>query len=249
MPDGRIDDWVFFYDAQYVSGGIMGLRWIVNTRWTLWRLVQMTCRGLTELPEQSRNAAHTSAITPRVETNGLSQMDYGRSGIAAREGLRPEMDEIRQIPSGDISLPDMDLDCIWMDDWRWTTGGGWQEMDVRRWITGDGWQSISLPIMKILGLCELILFAKWLTLISSYEVTIERRYTDTRYAAGDMVPATTWASCNAEYDPNFASVTPSHTVRMPIPHIMKPNKINPWRSNDPYRGGWQCWNRNNPYCE
>jgi len=30
----------------------------------------MTFRGLTELQEQSRNAAHTSAITHRVKTNG-----------------------------------------------------------------------------------------------------------------------------------------------------------------------------------
>jgi len=30
----------------------------------------MTFRGLTELQEQSRNAAHTSAITHRVEMNG-----------------------------------------------------------------------------------------------------------------------------------------------------------------------------------
>jgi len=30
----------------------------------------MTFKGLTELQEQSRNAAHTSAITHRVEMNG-----------------------------------------------------------------------------------------------------------------------------------------------------------------------------------
>jgi len=58
----------------------------------------MTFRGLTELQEQSRNAAHMSAITHRVETNGWSQRDRGRKWIATGYG--------------------------WMDDRRWMTGGG-----------------------------------------------------------------------------------------------------------------------------
>jgi len=64
-------------------------------------------------------------------------------------------------------------------------------MDVRRWITGDGRQSISFPFMKILRLYEVIPFSRSLTLISSYEVTIEHRYGDTRCIAGGMVPAST----------------------------------------------------------
>jgi len=107
----------------------------------------MTFRELTELQEQSRNAAHTSAITHRVETNGWNQLDHsrrwiaagdgsqpemdrGRRWIAAREALRPEMDDKRWIPSGDGSRPDMDRDLIWMDDRRWMTGDGLR--------TGDG---------------------------------------------------------------------------------------------------------------
>jgi len=61
----------------------------------------MTFRKLTELQEKSRNAAHTSAFTHIEETNG-------RRWIAAREGLRPEMDEKRWIAAGYGSRPDMD---------------------------------------------------------------------------------------------------------------------------------------------
>jgi len=35
----------------------------------------MSYRGLTELQQQSRNAAYTSAIMHRVEMNGRSQVD------------------------------------------------------------------------------------------------------------------------------------------------------------------------------
>jgi len=38
----------------------------------------MSFRGLTELQEQSRNAAHTSAIMHRVEMNCWNQLDRGR---------------------------------------------------------------------------------------------------------------------------------------------------------------------------
>jgi len=68
----------------------------------------MSFREVTELQEQSRNAAHTSAITHRVETNGWNQLDHSRRWIAAGNGSRP----------------DMDRDLIWMDDRRWMTGDG-----------------------------------------------------------------------------------------------------------------------------
>jgi len=55
----------------------------------------MTFKELTELQEQSQNAAHMSAITPRVATNGWNQLDHSRRWIAAREALRPEMDDKR----------------------------------------------------------------------------------------------------------------------------------------------------------
>jgi len=133
MPYGWIDEWVFSYGGRYVSGWIMGLRRTVNGRRTLWILVYMTFRGLTELQEQSRNAAHTSAITHWVETNAWNQLDQSRRwiaagdgsrpemdrgirGIAAGEGLRPEMDNMRWIPSGDGSRPVMNRDWIWMDE-------------------------------------------------------------------------------------------------------------------------------------
>jgi len=60
----------------------------------------MTFRALTELQEQSQNATHTSAITHRVKTNGWSQMDRSLRWIAAKNELRPEMDDKRWIPSG-----------------------------------------------------------------------------------------------------------------------------------------------------
>jgi hypothetical protein len=58
----------------------------------------MTFRKLTELQEKSRNAAHRSAITHSGNewlepTGSRPEMDRGRRGIAAGEGLRPEMDD------------------------------------------------------------------------------------------------------------------------------------------------------------
>jgi hypothetical protein len=38
----------------------------------------MTFRGLAELQDLSGNAAHTSAITHKVETNGWNQLDRSR---------------------------------------------------------------------------------------------------------------------------------------------------------------------------
>jgi hypothetical protein len=52
----------------------------------------MTFRELTELQEQSRNAAHMSTLTHRVETNGWNQLDHSRRSIAAGNGSRPGMD-------------------------------------------------------------------------------------------------------------------------------------------------------------
>jgi len=84
------DPWVGIFLWWTICHRIMGRRWRVNQRWTLWRFVNMTFRGLTELQEQSRNAAHTSAIKHRVETNGWNQLDHSRKWIPAGYGLRPE---------------------------------------------------------------------------------------------------------------------------------------------------------------
>jgi len=93
----------------------------------------MTFRGLTELQEKSRNAAHRSAIMHSGNewlepTGSQPEMDRGRRWIAAGEGSRPERDcgrrwMTRWITVRDRSRPDMDRDRIWMDDWRWMTGG------------------------------------------------------------------------------------------------------------------------------
>jgi hypothetical protein len=45
------------------------------------------------------------------------------------------MDDKKWIPSGDGSRQDMDRGWIWMDDRRWMTGDGSQEMDHERQMT------------------------------------------------------------------------------------------------------------------
>jgi len=72
----------------------------------------MTSRRLTELQEQSRNAAHTSAIIHKADMNGWNQLDHGRRWIVAREGLWPEIDDRRWIPAADGLWHDMDRDQI-----------------------------------------------------------------------------------------------------------------------------------------
>ena len=207
MPYGRINELVFSYDGRYVTGWIMGLRWRVNGRRTLWRLVNMTFRGLTELQEQSRNAAHTSAITHRVETNGWSQMDRdqmdrGRKWIATGYGW--------MTGGGWLEV----------DDQRWMTRGGWQEMDLRRRITGDEWQSISFlyEAMKLQSSAESQRWdvpAAWL-----HRVRYRALFRDAKLCS---------------YMPELQCWIPSWirsrvTATMPIPH--KLYGINLWRSND-----------------
>jgi len=122
----------------------------------------------------------------------------GTDWITAGDGLRPKRDHSwKGIASRDGSRLDMD-GWLEVDDCRWiTTGYGWMtadgswEMDHGRWITVDGWQSISFPFRKILRLYAVIPFARLVTMISSYEVTIQRRYADTRCTAGGLVPAST----------------------------------------------------------
>jgi len=74
-----------------------------------------------------------------VETNGWNQLDHSRKEIAAGDGLRH----------------DMDRDQLWMDDRRWMTGDGSQEMDHGRRMTIN-----LLPYTKILRLCEVIPFSR-----------------------------------------------------------------------------------------
>jgi len=81
------------------------------------------------------------------------------------------------------------------------TGYGWMtEVGNRRWMTGDGFQEMDherqmtinhLTFYDDSRICEVIPFSISLTLISSYEVAIERRYADSRCTAGSLVPAST----------------------------------------------------------
>jgi len=132
----------------------------------------MTIIELTELQEKLRNAAHTSAIMHTVETNGWNELDHSQKSIAAGDRLRPKMDRGRRwIATGNRLRPEMvnkrwipsrggsrqyiDHDQLWMDDRRWMTGDGSQEMDHGRRMTIN-----LLPYTKILRLCEVIPFSR-----------------------------------------------------------------------------------------
>jgi hypothetical protein len=159
----------------------------------------------------------------------------GSNWIATREGLRPEMDDKRWIPSGDGSRPDMYRNRIWMDDRRWMTGDGSQEMDHGRRMTIN-----LLPFYEDIVVMRVIPFSKSLTLISSYEVTIERRYADIRCTGGMARYRALFRAPSKDielnsYMPEFqcrirSRIRSRVTATMPIPH--KPYKINLWRSND-----------------
>jgi hypothetical protein len=145
--------------------------------------------------------AHTSAITQRVETHGWSlihrdQMYRGQRWIAAWDDVRPEMDDTRWIPSHDGYWLEMDRNLIWMDNRRCMKADGWKEMYLGRWITGDGWQSICFLSMKTVRLCEVITLPRSLTVMSSYEVQIERGFEailcSTAKAAPSTMPCTNY---------------------------------------------------------
>jgi len=101
------------------------------------------------------------------------------------------------ITAVEISRPEMDRGRRWLTTdglvrryiaawYRWRPDrDGWPW-----WMTGDGWQWTSFPFMKILRLCEVIPLSRSLTLISSYKVTIERRYGDIRCTGGMAPPST-----------------------------------------------------------
>jgi len=126
----------------------------------------------------------------RVETNGWNQLDHSRRWIAAGDGSQPEMDRSRRwIAAGDGSRQDMDRDRMWMDDRRWMTGDGSQEMDHwRRMATNPVPFYEDIEVMRSYTILEVT------TLISSYEVSMESRYTCIRYTGGmaapSMIPST-----------------------------------------------------------
>jgi len=81
--------------------------------------------------------------------------------IAAREELRPEMDDKRWIPPGDRSRPDMDRHRIWVDDRRWTIGDGSRETDDNQSV----FLYEDIEVMRSFTLLEIT------TLISYYATT------------------------------------------------------------------------------
>jgi len=212
----------------------------------------MTFRELTVLQEKSRmrtiQAQLCTGGNEWLEPTGSQPgRDRGRRWIAAGDGLRPEMVNKRWIPSGDGSRHDMDRDRIWMDDWIW--------MDDQRWMTGDGSQEMDhwrrmatnpVPFYEDIEVMRSYTILEITTLISNYEVTLERRYADIR-CTGGIAPPSTIPSTTQSTIPRcrikllYARLTmpstipdqiPSHTATMPIPHIMKPYEISLWRSND-----------------
>src|SRR5882757_5693373 len=126
----------------------------------------MTFRELTELQEQSRNAAHPSAIMHSGNewlepTGSQPEMDRGRRRIAARDGLRPEMDDKRWIPSGDGSWPK------WIaTGYGWMTGDGSQEMDHGRRMPIN-----LLPFYEDIEVMRSFTLLEITTLISYYATT------------------------------------------------------------------------------
>jgi hypothetical protein len=120
----------------------------------------MTFSELTELQEQSRNAAHTITISQRVETNGWNQLDHSRRWIAAGNGSRQEMDRgPKWIAAGDGSRPE------WHCGRRWMTGDGSQEMDHGRRMTMN-----LLPFYEDIQAMRSYTILEITTLNSNYEV-------------------------------------------------------------------------------
>jgi len=121
------------------------------------------------------------------------------------------MDDKGWIPSGDGLCPEMDLDRIWMDDWRWITGDGSRETDdnqspFRYADIQDTRSYASLEITK---------------LISIYEVTIERSYADIRWTGG-MAPPSTIPSTTQSTIQRYGMMQRHAPVSMPN---MIPNAI------------------------
>ena len=127
-----------------------------------------------------------------------------------------------------------------MDDWRWMKGDRSQEMDHVRRMTIN-----LLPFYEDIEVMRSYTILEITTSISDYEVTIERRYVETRRTAGGLVPASTIPTTIQSTIQRYrimhlhAPVTmlntipnqiPSQSATMPIPH--KPYEINLSRSND-----------------
>jgi len=73
---------------------------------------------------------------------------------------------MRWIPSGDGSRHDMDRDRVWMDDRKWMTRGGWQEMDHERRMTIN-----LIPFHEDIEVMRSFTLLEITTLISTYATT------------------------------------------------------------------------------
>jgi len=128
----------------------------------------------------------------------------------------------------DGSRPDMDRDRIWMDDRRWISGDGSRETDGNQ----SPFLYEDIEVMRSYTLLEI-------SLISSYEVIIERRCADIRCTGGmaplSTIPSTTQSTIQRYRIKQLHArfTMPSHTATMPIPHIVKPYEISRQRCNDP----------------
>jgi len=241
MLYGQIDEWLFSYDWQYFTGWIMGLGWRIMGRQTLWRSVTMTISEITELKEKSRNAAHTSAIMHRVETNGWKQLDHRWRWIMGSDGSQPEITCGLRWMTRDRSCQEMDNGQIWIaNGYGLMTGGWWQATDLRSWITGDAWQWIFFLSVTILQWSEVIPRLRLHSSIWSYELTIKGRFASLQCFRGMAPTCTTTSTTQSTIQSTiqrywtkqlYAQVTmpnsmpkqiPSHTATMPKQQIMKP---------------------------
>jgi len=126
------------------------------------------------------------------------EMDSGRKWIAAGNGLRPEMLNMRWILSGGGSRPDMDRDRIWMDDRRWMTGYGSQEMDHGRRMTINLLSNMQLRSCNRAQICRETVFQRHGS--TEYDA---KHYSEHHSEHYSEIPnhARTCPSSNAEYDP------------------------------------------------
>jgi hypothetical protein len=126
-----------------------------------------------------------------------------RRWITAGDGLRLEMDDKRWIPSGDGSRPDMDRDRIWMVNRRWLTGDRSRETDNNQ--SPSVYEDIE--VMRSYTILEIT------TLISNYEVSMERRYACIR-CTGGMAPPSTMPSTTQHYSEHYSEI-PNHAPACP----------------------------------
>jgi hypothetical protein len=117
------------------------------------------------------------------------EMDRGRRWIAAGNGLRPDM------VTRDGSCPEVDCGLIWI-----VTGYGLlTEVDDRRWMTGDGSQQMKhgrrmtinlLPFYEDIQAIRSYTILEITTLNSNYEVSMEHRYACIQCTGGMAPPST-----------------------------------------------------------